>query len=280
MSSDAEHCSGRDRLARRPHLLVLAGLCTALLCNAWLLEGALAKRSSLSGSWISDLAARSEAFGWRFELLEIASGLALAAFALLLLRPLGRRSTAMRCGVLALILAGLLTAIGGAAPLDCAEALDPRCPLNYDPLDVIHTIANVLEILATGLAFGLLGIGFRRLAPRHAAGRMTLALGILWLLLTALSALSYPSATSTRSRGSASGARSCSSAGGWCCSASGPKAVRARAGEVPPPPPGSRERVAASRATLRREAGAARRPSPGCRNRRRTYPRARVRNAR
>lgn len=37
-------------------------------------------------SWISDLATRTEATGWRFQLLAILSGLAISAFALLLRR--------------------------------------------------------------------------------------------------------------------------------------------------------------------------------------------------
>jgi hypothetical protein len=191
MSSDAEHDTAEDRPVTPLGPLALAGLGAALLCNAWVLEGLLAKRSDLSGSWISDLAARSEAFGWRFELLEIASGIAVCAFALLLLQRLGQRSSAVRYGLLALLFAGVLTVIGGAAPLNCAEALDSHCSLHYELLDVIHTIANVLEILATGLAFGLLAVGLRRLAPGHLAGRVTLAIGVLWLLLIALTALSY-----------------------------------------------------------------------------------------
>jgi hypothetical protein len=171
----------------------LAGLAAALLCNFWVLEDLLAKRNDFSGAWISDLAARSQVYGWRFQLLEIAAGLAVAAFALLLLRREGDRSPMIRRGLWALLAAGVLGAIGGAAPLNCAEALERACDLSYDPFDVIHTTANLLEIVAVVVAFGLVGLGLSRLDPRGAPGRATLAIGALWLLLTALSGLSYVS---------------------------------------------------------------------------------------
>jgi Protein of unknown function (DUF998) len=175
---------------KRAGLLVIAGVAVALLWNFWLL-GLLGAHSDIAEAWISDLAARSQAHGWRFELLEIASGAALVAFALLLVPRLGRRSQELRWGVLALVLAGILTAIGGAAPLNCAEALDAHCTVSYDALDVVHTSANVVEIVATAAAFALLGVGLRRLWPRSAAGPMTFAIGVVWLLLSVVTGFSY-----------------------------------------------------------------------------------------
>jgi hypothetical protein len=175
----------------RSRSIALAGIGAALLCNYLLLEGLLAKRTDLSDSWISDLGARSEVFGWRFELLAIVSGLALAAFALLLLPRLGALSPTVRRGVLALVATGILAAIGGGAPLSCAEGLEASCSLAYDPFDVIHASANIAEIAATALAFGLVGLGLSRLPPWRAAGRATLALGVAWLLLTLLTGVSY-----------------------------------------------------------------------------------------
>jgi hypothetical protein len=168
----------------------LAGLGAALLCNYWVLEGALAKRTDLSDSWISDLGARSEVFGWRFELLAIASGLAVAGFALLLLSRLGSLSPAIRRGVLALFATGVLAALGGA-PLSCAEGLESACSLAYDPFDIIHATANLAEIAAAALAFGLVGLGLRRLPRERGAGDLTLAIGAVWLILTAATGLSY-----------------------------------------------------------------------------------------
>ena len=159
-----------------------------------MLEGLLAKRTDLDDSWISDLGARSEVFGWRFELLAIASGLAIAAFALLLLPRLGALSPTVRRGVLALLATGVLAAIGGA-PLSCAEGLEASCSLAYDPFDVIHATANVAEIggdrarLRPGRPRPLAGS-----PPSARAGRATLAIGALWLLLTALTGVSYLSA--------------------------------------------------------------------------------------
>jgi hypothetical protein len=169
---------------------MLAGIGAALLCNYWVLEGLLAERTDLSDSWISDLGARSEAFGWRFELLAILSGLAIAGFALLLLPRLGSLSPTIRRGVLALLATGVLAAIGGA-PLSCAEGLESACSLAFDPFDLIHAAANLAEIAATALAFGLIGLGLHRLASERTAGRVTLALGALWLLLTAVTGVSY-----------------------------------------------------------------------------------------
>jgi hypothetical protein len=170
--------------------LALAGVGAALLSNYWVLEGLLAKRTDLSDSWISDLGARSEVFGWRFELLAIVSGLAVAGFALLLLPRLGSLSETVRRGILALFATGILAAIGGA-PLSCAEGLEASCSLAFDPFDVIHATANIAEIGTTALAFGLIGLGLRRLAPARLASRATLTLGALWMLLTAVTGLSY-----------------------------------------------------------------------------------------
>jgi hypothetical protein len=190
----------------RPRPIALAGVAAALLCNYWVLEGLLADRYDLDSSWISDLATRSESSGWRFVTLGILSGLAIAGFALLLLRPLGSRSRTLRAGVNALLASGAMVVIASAAPLDCAEGLEPTCSLSYDPLDVIHAIATTGEIIATVLAFLLIGLGFLGPAPRvrtlariagqsansrRREGMITLALGAAWLLLTALTGITY-----------------------------------------------------------------------------------------
>ncbi|MGC1166672.1 MAG: DUF998 domain-containing protein [Solirubrobacterales bacterium] len=175
---------------RSHHQFALAGVGAALLSNYWVLESLLARRIDPSDSWISDLGARSEVLGWRFQLLAIVAGLAIAAFALLLLRRLGALSPTIRRGVLALLATGLLAAIGGV-PLSCAEGLEASCSLEYDPFDLIHATANLAEIATTALAFGAIGIGLSRLAPQRRGGRLTLAIGTLWILLTALTGGSY-----------------------------------------------------------------------------------------
>jgi Protein of unknown function (DUF998) len=177
----------------RSRRVALAGIGAALLSNYWVLEGPLARRTDLADSWISDLGARSEVFGWRFDLLALAAGLAIAGFALLLLPRLGALSPMVRRGLLALLATGVLAAIG-AAPLSCAEGLEASCSLAYDPFDLIHATANVVEIATTALAFALVGLGLTRSAPHRRAGQLTLALGVVWLLLTALTGVSYLSA--------------------------------------------------------------------------------------
>jgi len=177
----------------RSRPILYAGVGAALLCNYWVLESLLARRTDIDDSWISDLGARSEVFGWRFELLAVVSGLAIAAFALLLLPRLGTLSPTIRRGVLALFATGVLAALGGV-PLSCAEGLEASCSLEYDPFDLIHGAANFLEIVAATLAFGLIGFGLFQLPPRRSAGRATLILGAAWLLLTAFTGVSYLSA--------------------------------------------------------------------------------------
>jgi hypothetical protein len=182
----------REEMRSRRRIAAV-GIGAALLSNYWVLEGLLAKRTDLSDSWISDLGARGEVFGWRFELLAIVSGLAIAAFALLLLPRLGALSLTVRRGVLAVFATGVLAALGGA-PLSCAEGLESSCSLAYDAFDVIHASANLAEIGTTALAFGLVGTGFWQLPRWRHAGRPTLGIGVLWLLLTALTGVSYLSA--------------------------------------------------------------------------------------
>lgn len=168
-----------------------AGIAAGLLCNYWVLEGPLSERSDLAASWISDLATRTEGTGWRFAALGILSGLAIAAFALLLLPRLGALSPTARHGVRALFAAGALAALASAAPLSCPEGLEASCSLAYDPLDVIHATATVAESVATGLAFLLLGLGLARLSAWRRPGRATLAIGTIWLVLTLATTLTY-----------------------------------------------------------------------------------------
>jgi hypothetical protein len=176
---------------KRASPILVGGIAAALINNYWALEGLLARRTDPTASWISDLAARSEAFGWRFELLEIASGVAVVAFALALLAKLGRLSPLIRYGLWALVAEGLLTVVGGAAPLSCAESLDPSCSLNYDAVDVLHAIADILSTVATVIAFGWLFLGLDRISWRRGAARATLAIGVVWLALTLVTGISY-----------------------------------------------------------------------------------------
>ncbi len=218
----------RARVAPMPGRLrpiALAGIGAALLCNYWVLEGWLAERDDFATWWISDLATRTEASGWRFVVLGILSGLAIAAFALALLaaetssaldlfRPVGEKgqgvtrwggATWLRRGLWALFAAGVFVVLASAAPLSCAEGIEPGCSLAYDPGDILHLLATAGEVAATALAFALIGLSLiqdgstsRPLSPRGlqssrgwALGWTTLAIGALWLALTALTAVTY-----------------------------------------------------------------------------------------
>ncbi len=168
--------------------IAFAGIGAALLCNYWLLEWWLSERTDTPRSWISDLATRTEATGWRFQLLAILSGLAIAAFAVLLLRVVD----AVRRGLFALLAVGAFATVAGASPLSCPEGIEPGCTLAEDPADVIHALATGGEIVATFLAFLLLGLGLLRLGGRAGSlGRLTLGIGAAWLLLTAVTGLAY-----------------------------------------------------------------------------------------
>ena len=87
------------------------------------------------------------------------------------------------------------------APLSCAEGLEASCSLAYDPFDMIHATANIAEIVAAVLAFGLVGLGLSRLATRRRAGQATLTIGALWLLLVAVTGVSYLSADADSVKG-------------------------------------------------------------------------------
>jgi len=165
--------------------IALAGIGAGLLSNYWVLEAWLAEHSDLNSGWISDLASRSEATGWRFLALGVASGLAIAGFALAL-----RRCELPRRGVWALFAVGLLTALAAAAPLSCGEELDPSCTPTHDLLDLLHSLATGGEIVATAIAFALLGLGLLRRRPPW-VGWATLGVGAAWLVLTLLTGVAY-----------------------------------------------------------------------------------------
>lgn len=186
-------------------LVLASAAAAALLCNYWALEDLLADRTNFDGSWISDLSTRSEGSGAIFVALGVASGLAIAAYALVLLAgPLGARRPWLRRGLLALLAAGALIVLASAAPLSCAEGLEASCELKQDGLDVVHALATGGEIIATALAFALIGWGLR--APPHlspsglqvrgdlrSVGAFTLMLGAVWLALTIVTGVSYVS---------------------------------------------------------------------------------------
>ncbi|HEY1855648.1 MAG TPA: DUF998 domain-containing protein [Solirubrobacterales bacterium] len=203
-------------MTRSRPLVLASALVAALLCNYWALEGLLADRTNFDGSWISDLSTRSEGSGAIFVALGVASGLAVAAFALVLLNgPLGQRRPWLRRGLWALLAAGATIVIASAAPLSCAEGLEADCTLKGDGLDLVHSIATGGEIVATVLAFALVGWGLRRpdrgcplsgysgqrttTGPRtgqrttalREIGAFTLVLGALWVALTIVTGVSY-----------------------------------------------------------------------------------------
>jgi Protein of unknown function (DUF998) len=170
----------------RSRAIVAAGLAAGLLANYWVLEGVLAERSDPSGSWISDLGARSEDTALPFDLLDGLAGLAIVLLALLLWRPLADRARRLRLGLVALLAVGLCGVVDAAFPLSCAETLQPGCELDYDAVDVVHATENVIAVLATAAALWLLGTGMRAEPDLARVGAVTLALAAAWLLLTIL----------------------------------------------------------------------------------------------
>src|SRR6185436_10199693 len=80
--------------------------------------------------------------------------------------------------------------LAGAAPLSCAEGLEADCKLQEDGLDIVHALATGGEIIATVLAFALIGWGLRR-SGRREIGSFTVILGAVWLALTIVTGVSY-----------------------------------------------------------------------------------------
>lgn len=179
-------------MTRSRPLLLAPALAAALLCNYWALEDLLADRTNFDASWISDLSTRSEGSGAIFVAFGVASGLAVAAYALVLLSgPLGARRPWLRRGLWALLAAGALIVLASAAPLSCAEGLEANCHLQEDGLDVVHALATGGEIIATILAFALIGWGLRASPHLRSVGAFTLVLGAVWLGLTIVTGVSY-----------------------------------------------------------------------------------------
>jgi Protein of unknown function (DUF998) len=190
-------------VTRSRPLVLASALAAALLCNYWALEDLLADRTNFDASWISDLSTRSEGSGAIFVAFGVASGLAVCAYALVLLAgPLGERRPWLRRGLLALLAAGAMIVLASAAPLSCAEGLEADCKLREDGLDAVHAVATAGEIAATILAFALVGGGLRRVRPLSPSGRQgtnalaavgafSLVLGAVWLALTIVTGVSY-----------------------------------------------------------------------------------------
>jgi hypothetical protein len=177
-------------VTRSRPLVLASALTAALLCNYWALEDLLADRTNFDASWISDLSTRSEGSGAIFVALGVASGLAVCAYALVLLGgPLGARRPWLRRGLWALLATGALIVLASAAPLSCAEGLEANCTLREDGLDVVHALATGGEIIATILAFALIGWGLR--SSQRSVGAFTLVLGAVWLALTIVTGVSY-----------------------------------------------------------------------------------------
>ena len=145
----------------RSRLVLASGIAAGLVANYWALETLLADRSDPAGSWISDLGARTESTGLLFDLLEVASGLLIVLFAILILPPLGRRSRQLGWAVVALIAVGVCTVVDGAFPLSCGESLAEPCELRYDAVDLIHGGETFLSIALTIVMFGLFAAGLR-----------------------------------------------------------------------------------------------------------------------
>lgn len=187
----------------RSRAVAVTGVLAALAANYWALETLLADRADPAGSWISDLGARTEGTGRLFDLLEVASGLALIAFAALLVPVLGRRSRALRGGVWALVAVGACTVIDGAFPLSCGETLAEPCELRYDAIDLIHGGETFLAVAITIAMFALLATALRA-DPDPALrrfGSWTAAAGVAWTACNALMGAQYLIADLAESKG-------------------------------------------------------------------------------
>lgn len=178
----------------RARLVLWSGIAAGVAANYWLLEGLLADRTDVSGGWVSDLGARSEATGLAFDLLDAGSGLLLLAFAILVRPLLASRSVWLRYGSVSLLVAGACSVIDGAFPLSCAESLPGSCELRYDWIDVVHVTETFVAIAATISAFGCLAIGLlgEDDAGLRGLGMLTALAGAVWVACNLAMGLSYP----------------------------------------------------------------------------------------
>lgn len=177
----------------RSRLVAASGVAAGVAVNYWLLEGLLADRTDAAGGWVSDLGARSESTGWIFDILDVASGLLLLAFALLVRPLLAGRGPALRYGSVALVVAGACSLVDGVFPLSCAESLPGPCELSYDAVDIVHVAETFVAIAATIGAFVFLASGLLAEAdPRlRRLGAITAGAGALWVLCNVLMGGSY-----------------------------------------------------------------------------------------
>jgi hypothetical protein len=177
----------------RSRAVAVTGVLAALAANYWALETLLADRADPAGSWISDLGARTEGTGLLFDLLEVASGLLVIAFAVLLVPVLGRRSPALWWGVAALVAVGVCTVVDGSFPLSCGETLAEPCELRYDAVDIVHGGETFLSIAITIAMFVLFAVGLRDAAEERLRrlGGWTLIAGIAWTACNALMGAQY-----------------------------------------------------------------------------------------
>jgi uncharacterized protein DUF998 len=172
----------------RSRAVTVTGVLAAVAANYWALETLLAERADPAGSWISDLGARTESTGLLFDLLEVASGLLVIAFAALLVPVLGQRSRVLWWGVAALVAVGVCTVFDGAFPLSCGETLAEPCRLRYDAVDLVHGGETFLSIAITIAMFALFAVGLRDEADDRIRrlGGWTVVAGIGWTACNAL----------------------------------------------------------------------------------------------
>lgn len=182
--------------------IVVLGVCTAVLLNYWFLEGVFNDNSDPTGSWISDLGARSQSTGWWFSALDALSGLALGVLTIMLWRRVAGRSRLLRWGMIALAVSALCTVLDGAGPLSCSEALPPACTSAHDLFDRLHAIESGVSIVAALAGFALLGEGFRREADLELLGIVTYVCGGAWIFFYGLVTIGFVSPTMDAVKGS------------------------------------------------------------------------------
>jgi hypothetical protein len=177
----------------RPRAVTVTGVLAAVAANYWALETLLAERTDPAGSWISDLGARTESTGLLFDLLEVASGVLVIAFAALLIPVLGWRSRALWWGIVALVAVGVCTVVDGSFPLSCGETLAEPCKLRYDAVDLVHGGETFLSIAITIAMFALVAAGLRDEAEvrLRRLGGWTLVAGFAWTACNALMGAQY-----------------------------------------------------------------------------------------
>lgn len=153
----------------------------AVTYNSWPLGFWLNPRVSYSGGLASELEGMRQPYNWVFVLLDVVTGVLVAAVVILLWRH--HRSTLSRWALGFFALFGLLTIADALLPMPCAPSVAVCPSWTVQPMLILHGIASIGSALAL-FAGGVLA--WRMHHKRH-TGWVMRSMIVLWALSGILS---------------------------------------------------------------------------------------------